>query len=91
MRTLMLLSLLAVTFALADMAEAGSFGKACTSAPQSQWLSAGDLQRKVEEQGYKVQKAKIKNGCGEFYATDKNGARVEIFVDPATGVIAGAL
>jgi hypothetical protein len=74
-----------------SVAEAGSFGKACTQAPQSQWLSIDDLQRKVEAQGYKVQKAKIKNKCGELYAIDKSGARVEIFADPANGAIAGAL
>ena len=73
------------------MAEAGGFGEACTSAPQSQWLSIGDLQRKVEEQGYEVQKAKIKNSCGELYATDKNGAQFEIFVDPTNGAIIGSM
>lgn len=87
MRNLTLLALLASTFAVTSLAEAGGFGKSCTSTPQSQWLSIGDLQRKVEEQGYKVQKAKIKNSCGELYATDKNGARVEIFVDPTHGTM----
>jgi hypothetical protein len=91
MRALALLTLLAVTFGLNSLAAAGGFGKTCTSAPQSQWLSISDLQRKVEEQGYKVQKGKIKNSCGEFYATDKNGARVEIFVDPTNGAIVGTM
>ena len=91
MRTLTLLSILSATFGITSLAEAGGFGKPCTSAPQSQWLSIGDLQRKVEERGYKVQKAKIKNNCGELYATDKNGARVEIFVDPTNGVIIGTM
>jgi len=91
MRTLTLLTLLAATLGVSSFAEAGGFGKPCTSTPQSQWLSIGDLQRKVEAQGYKVQKAKIKNTCGELYATDKNGNRVEIFVDPTNGAIMGTM
>ena len=91
MRIVTLLALLAATFGLTALAEAGGFGKACTSAPQTQWLSIGDLQSKVEAQGYKVQKAKLKNTCGELYATDKNGNRVELFVDPTNGAIIGTL
>jgi hypothetical protein len=38
-----------------------------------------------------VQKGKLKKACGEFYATDKNGARVEVFVDPTSGNVVGTL
>jgi hypothetical protein len=72
-------------------AQAGSLGRPCTTAPQSQWLSTQELQAKVEVLGYKVQKAKIKNACGELYTLDKNGARVELFVDPTNGNIVGQL
>lgn len=41
------------------------------------------------EQGYTVQKGKIKNACGEFYARDKAGQKIELFIDPATGAIVG--
>lgn len=71
--------------------QAGSLGKPCTSAPQSQWLSLDSLQSKLEAVGYKIQKSKLKNACGEMYATDKNGARVELFVDPTNGDIVGRL
>lgn len=80
------LGLLAVT-----SAEAGSLGKACTAAPASQWLSIDALQAKVEAQGYKVRNAKLKKACGEIYATDKDGQRVELFVDPTSGAIVGQL
>jgi hypothetical protein len=75
----------------ATAAQAGSLGRPCTSAPQSQWLSMQELQAKVEALGYKVQKAKLKGACGELYTIDKNGARVELFVDPTNGEIAGKL
>jgi hypothetical protein len=91
MRKLALIFLTAVMLGAAATAEAGSLGRPCTTAPQTEWLSLEVLQTKVEALGYKVQKAKLKNACGEIYALDKNGARVELFVDPTTGEIVGQL
>lgn len=81
----------AALLATATFANAGSLGRPCTSAPQSQWLSLDALQAKIEAQGYKVQKAKLKAACGELYTIDKNGNRVELFVDPTSAAIVGQL
>ncbi|MFZ2155624.1 PepSY domain-containing protein [Bradyrhizobium sediminis] len=81
----------AALLATATIANAGSLGRPCTSAPQSQWLSLDALQAKIEAQGYKVQKAKLKAACGELYTIDKNGSRVELFVDPTSAAIVGQL
>ena len=81
----------AILVAGAVAAQAGSLGRPCTAAAQNQWLSIAALQSKVEAQGYKVQKAKLKNACGELYVLDKNGGRVELFVDPTNGNIVGQL
>ena len=89
MRKLALISLTAAALSAPSAAEAGSLGRPCTTAPQVQWLSLDALQAKVEALGYKVQKAKIKHACGEIYALDNNGARVELFVDPTSGQIIG--
>jgi hypothetical protein len=70
-------------------AEAGSLGRPCTSAPESQYLSAAQLQAKAEAQGYQVSKTKIAKACGEIYAHDRNGAKVELFMDPTNGTIVG--
>lgn len=78
-----------LTAGLAAAAQAEDFGRPCTSAPQSQWLPLDQLQAKVEAQGYKIRKAKLKNACGEIYALDKDGRRVELFVDPTSGQIVG--
>lgn len=91
MRKLILFSLAAAILGATTTVEAGSLGRPCTTAPQTQWLSLEALQTKVEALGYKVQKVKLKNACGEIYALDKNGARIELFVDPTTGEIAGQL
>jgi len=90
MRKIAILTVAAVTLAVAS-AQAGSLGKPCTSAPETQWLPMAQLQAKVEAQGYKVQKAKLKNACGELYTLDKNGNRVELFVDPTNGQIVGQM
>ena len=76
---------------VATAAQAGSLGRPCTSAPESQWLTMQALQAKVEALGYKVQKAKLKAACGELYTIDKNGSQVELFVDPTNGEIVGKL
>ena len=81
----------AALLATATIANAGSLGRPCTAAPQTQWLSLDALQAKVETLGYKVQKAKLKAACGELYTIDKNGGRVELFVDPTSGAIVGQL
>jgi hypothetical protein len=87
------LTILAATAAIlgTTAAQAGSLGRPCTAAPQAEWLSIEALQAKVETLGYKVQKAKLKNACGELYTLDKNGSRVELFVDPTNGDIVGRL
>ncbi len=92
--TLLKLSAFALAFAVLGMtssAHAGGLGRACTTAPQSQWLSVKELQAKVEAQGYTVKKAKLKKACGEFYTLDKSGNRAELFVDPTNGKIVGRL
>jgi hypothetical protein len=68
-------------------ARAESHGGACTTAASDQYLSAADLQAKVEAQGYKVSRLKITKACGEVYAFDKTGAKIELYVDPTNGTI----
>jgi hypothetical protein len=91
MRKFTLLTAAAAIAGTATFAQAGSLGRPCTAAPQSQWLPMQALQAKVEALGYKVQKAKLKAACGELYTIDKSGNRVELFVDPTNGEIVGKL
>lgn len=86
------IAVLAIAVVMLDAntsAQAGNFGKPCTAAPQDRWLRLDALLGKVEALGYQVEKAKLKNGCGELYALDKSGNRIELFVDPASGKIVG--
>ena len=89
MRKLVLLTAAAAILGASGAAYAGSLGRPCTNAPESQWLSMQQLQSKIEGQGYKVRKAKLAEACGEFYTIDKSGNRVELFLDPTNGQIVG--
>jgi len=91
MRKIAFIATAATLLVATTAARADSWGKPCTTAPQDQWLSVQALQAKVEAQGYKVQKGKVKKACGEFYTLDKSGAEVELFVDPTNGTIIGKL
>jgi hypothetical protein len=87
MRKLPLILSATLACAVATSANAGDASQACTKAPESQWLKIAAIQAKVEEQGYKVRKAKMKKSCAELYATAKDGKRVELFADPTNGKI----
>ena len=91
MRKLTAFAAAAAILTSTTLVHAGGLGRPCTSASQDKWLTLETLQKKVEALGYTVRKGKLKNACGEFYATDKAGSRVELFVDPTNGVVAGKL
>jgi hypothetical protein len=91
MNKLIAIAAAAAVLGTASLAYAGSLGRACTDASHDKWLSIEALQGKVEAQGYAVRKGKLKQACGEFYAIDKAGNRVELFVDPTNGNIVGTL
>jgi hypothetical protein len=71
--------------ALSGTALAESYGKPCTSEPQSKWMTLEAIEKIVRDHGYEVAKSKLKGSCAEVYARDTDGKRIEFFIDPATG------
>lgn len=59
----------------------------CSTRPDAKWLSVEQLTQKLKDQGYSVRRVERSHGCYEVKATDVNGVRVEIYVDPATAEI----
>ena len=57
----------------------------CGTVPKEKWLTSETVKARMAEQGYEVRAIKAERGCFEVKATDKNGARVEIYVNPETG------
>ena len=79
MRKSVVLVTVAGTLGVDDTAaKTENWGRPCT---ESQWLTIGASQSKIEAQGYTVRKVRLKKTCGEVYAADRGGARVELFVD----------
>lgn len=70
---------------LSATAQAESFGKPCTTEPKEKWLSIESIEKVVKDHGFDVAKSKLKGTCVEVYARDKNGKRIELFIDPSTG------
>lgn len=59
----------------------------CGNTPREQWLTEAIINTKVTALGYEVRKIKAEKGCYEVEGIDKNGAKVELYVHPATGEV----
>jgi len=61
----------------------------CAARPEAERLSVDQITQKLKEQGYTVRKIEVSHGCYEVKGTDAKGARVEMYIDPATAEIIG--
>ncbi len=59
----------------------------CPAIPAQQWISIETAIGKAEALGYSVSQAKRSKGCWEIEGYDRNGAEVEITLDPASGEV----
>lgn len=77
-----------LTLAAAPLAaSAAEASPSCGNAPQSSWLSQADVEAKATAMGYKVRQIKVEDGCYEIYAIDKDGKRVEAYLNPVTAEV----
>lgn len=59
-----------------------------SSASNTQWLSLPQVQDRVEAAGYRnIEKIEREDNNYEVKATDADGRRVELYLDPVTGEI----
>ena len=72
------LGLAAVGSAVAQHAEK------CAPIPKQEWKPQAELERKLANQGWKVSRVKITNGCYEVYGKNEKGGKVEVFFHPKT-------
>jgi hypothetical protein len=56
----------------------------CEPIPQAEWKPQAELERKLTNQGWKISRVKITNGCYEVYGRDERNQRVETFFHPKT-------
>lgn len=52
--------------------------------PSDKWLSPTEIVDRLSAQGYKVREIEADDGAYEVEMVDKNGARIEVHVHPAT-------
>jgi hypothetical protein len=78
-------------FALAALlasVSVSAFAKSnCTDQPKDKWMKEEDFKKKVEADGYKINKFKKPGTCYEIYGTDKDGKKVEIYFNPVDGSV----
>ena len=80
-----LLALVASSTAFAEHAEK------CDPLPKEEWRPQADLERKLANQGWKVGRVVITNGCYEVYGHDEKGRKVETFFHPKTLAVVTAV
>ena len=68
---------------------ASTYDGECTDQPQSKWMSTVDVKARFASQGYDVRKVKTGGSCYEVYANDKDGSKVELFVNPVDASVVG--
>lgn len=61
--------------------------KSCTDQPKDKWMKEEDFKKKIEGQGYKINKFKTPGTCYEIYGKNKDGKDVEIYFNPVDGSI----
>lgn len=57
---------------------------ACPAVPKEEKKPQMELQKKLQDQGWKVRQVKNFNGCYEVYGFDEKGAKAEAFFNPKT-------
>lgn len=68
-------------------ASAGAFAQhaeKCEPIPKAEWKPQAELERKLTNQGWKISRVKITNGCYEVYGRDDKNRKVETFFHPKT-------
>lgn len=56
----------------------------CEAIPKEEWKPQAELERKLANQGWKISRVKITNGCYEVYGRDEKNGKVEVFFHPKT-------
>ncbi len=73
---------------IAGLAAAGGawaqHAEKCEPIPKEQWRPQAELERKLNNEGWKISRVKITNGCYEVYGRDAKNTKMETFFHPKT-------
>ncbi|MBC8057142.1 MAG: PepSY domain-containing protein [Rhizobiales bacterium] len=73
-----------LTLAAATGASAQEHAEKCEPISKEEWKPQAELERKLVNQGWKISRVKITNGCYEVYGKNAIGRNVELFFHPKT-------
>lgn len=76
--------LLTVCLALAAASAFAQHAEKCEPIPKDEWKPQAELERQLTNQGWKIGRVKITNGCYEVYGRNELGRNVELFFHPKT-------
>jgi hypothetical protein len=76
---------IAIILITALPAHASDDEKDCPYQSSGQPMEQQQIRARLVEQGYEVRKIEVEDGCYEAYAIDKDGRRVELFINPVSG------
>ena len=60
--------------------------ESCPETPRDKWLRPEEVQVRMQQKGYDVQRVKKEGSCFEVKAT-KDGKRIEAYVNPADATV----
>lgn len=83
MKKILCLAVAALSLAAADVALADG-NVSCPAAPRAERKPTAELVQILKNQGWKIRKLQMFNGCYEVYGFDEKGRPVEAFFDPKT-------
>lgn len=75
---------IALLAALSHTAAFAQHAEKCEEIPKEQWRPQADLERILKNQGWRISRVKITNGCYEVYGKDEKNRNVETFFHPKT-------
>ena len=87
MRKLLIVPALALAAATMAAPAFASSDDSSMAKPQASWMSIEQLTAKLTADGYKVRQIKTEKKGYEVYAIDKEGRRLEAYIDPVNGNI----
>jgi len=82
--TVLRAGVLAALTAVSSGSALAQHAEKCEEIPKEEWKPQADLERKLKNQGWKISRVKITNGCYEVYGKDEKNRNVETFFHPKT-------
>lgn len=76
--------IVAAALTLASLGAYAQHAERCEPIPKAEWRTQADLETKLKNEGWTINRVKIENGCYEVYGKDAKGKKMETFFHPKT-------